>query len=252
MKMSVALALALSAAAVFAAGDGYDPPAVDYKNMPYNGRFTFVRVRFQPSDWGPGRYMWGLDLKWNHDYPRAEAHFMKMLQELTTLDPNQDGGNILALDDPELFKYPVAYMCEPGFWTLSDKEAAGLRAYLAKGGFLIVDDFVGRHWSNFAEQMKKVLPGGQLLEVANDHPVFDSFFRVEDPRAFPHPYFRVSPDYFGVFEDNDPSKRLMMIVNYNQDVSEYWEWSDTDTNPIALNNEAYKLGVDYVIYGMTH
>ena len=158
MKMAVPLALVLGAAAVLAAGDGYDPPAVEYKNMPYNGRFTFVRVRFQPSDWGPGRYMWGLDLKWNHDYPRAEAHFMKMLQELTTLDPNQDGGNILALDDPELFKYPVAYMCEPGFWTLSDKEAAGLRAYLSKGGFLIVDDFVGGHWSNFAEQMRKVLP----------------------------------------------------------------------------------------------
>jgi hypothetical protein len=62
----------------------------------------------------------------------------------------------------------------------------------------------------------------------------------------------VSPTYLGVFEDNDPSKRLMMIVNYNQDVSEYWEWSDTNINPIDLNNEAYKLGVDYVIYGMTH
>jgi hypothetical protein len=143
-------------------------------------------------------------------------------------------------------------MCEPGFWTLSDTEAAGLRAYLSKGGFLIVDDFVGRHWSNFAEQMRKVLPGGQLVEVANGHPVFDSFFRVEDPRAFPHPYFRVSPNYLGIFEDNDPSKRLLMIVNYNRDVSEYWEWSDTNTNPIDLNNEAYKLGVDYMIYGMTH
>ncbi len=182
-RMTVPILLLLGAAAVGAAGDGYEPPDVDYKNIAYNGRFTFVRVRFRPSDWGPGRYMWGLDLKWNHDYPRAEAHFMKMLQELTTLDPNQGGGNILSLDDPELFKYPVAYMCEPGFWTLSDKEAAGLRAYLSKGGFLIVDDFVGRHWSNFAEQMGKVLPGGRLVEVDNNHPVFDSFFRVEDPRA---------------------------------------------------------------------
>src|SRR5207247_1420249 len=76
--------------------------------------------------------------------------------------------------------------------------------------------------------------------------------RVQDPRAFPHPYFRVSPDYLGIYEDNDPAKRLLMIVNYNQDVSEYWEWSDTNINAIDLNNEAYKLGVDYVIYGMTH
>jgi len=251
MKMW-APALLLGVATVLPAGDGFEPPEVRYQNMAYNGRFTFVRVRFRPSDWGPGRYMWALDLKWNHDYPRGEAHFMKMLKELTTLDPNQDGGNILALDDPELFKYPVAYLCEPGFWTLNEKETAGLRAYLLKGGFLIVDDFVGPHWNNFAEQMRKVLPSNRLVELDSTDPVFDSFFRVENPRAFPHPYFHVQPNYLGVFEDDDRSKRLMVIVNYNQDVSEYWEWSDTNYAPIDLNNEAYKLGVDYVIYGMTH
>ncbi len=243
----------LAVAAVVSSADGFDPPSVEYTNIPYNGRFTFARVRFRPSDWGPGRYMWGLDLKWNHDYPRAEAHFMKMLLALTTLDPNQDGGNIVALDDPELFKYPVAYMCEPGFWTLDDKEAAGLRAFLLKGGFLIVDDFVGPHWPNFADQMKRVLPHHRLVDLDASHPVFDSFFSVGDPRAFPHPYFRWAvPNYLGVFEDDDPARRLMVIVNYNQDVSEYWEWSDTNFAPIDLNNEAYKLGVDYVIYGMTH
>jgi hypothetical protein len=236
-----------------AAGDGFEPPEVEYKNIPYNGRFTFVRLRFHPSDWGPGRYQWGLDLKWNHDYPRAEAHFTKMLKELTTLDPNQDGGNILAVDDPELFKYPVAYMCEPGFWTVNDREVRALRAYLLKGGFLIFDDFVGPHWNNFAIQIHKVLPEGRLVELDASHPIFDSFFRVGDPRAFPHPYFRwATSNYLGIYEDNDPAKRLLVIVNYNQDVSEYWEWSDTSYAPIDLNNEAYKLGVDYVIYGMTH
>ncbi len=251
MKRIASVAL-LASAAVVAAADGYEPPAVRYENTAYNGRFTFVRARFRPSDWGPGRYEWGLDLKWNHDYPRADTHFARILQELTTLDANTAGGNILGFDDPELFKYPVAYMCEPGFWTLNDKETAGLRAYLLKGGFLIVDDFVGRHWDNFAAQIAKAFPGAQLIDLEASHPVFDSFFRVEDPRAFPHPYFRVQPNYLGLFEDNDPHKRLMMIVNYNMDVSEYWEWSDTGYAPIALNNEAYKLGVDYVIYGMTH
>jgi hypothetical protein len=82
--------------------------------------------------------------------------------------------------------------------------------------------------------------------------VFDSFFRV-DVRTFHHPYFRGFPaTVLGVFEDNDPRKRLMVVVNYNQDLSEYWEWSDTDWVPIELSNEAYKFGVDYVIYGMTH
>ena len=250
MKMS-ATVLLLAVAAVSGA-DGYDPPQVRYENIPYNGRFTFARVKFRPSDWGPGNYQWGLDLKWNHDYPRAEAHFTKILKELTTLDPNVGGGNIVALDDPELLRYPVAYVCEPGFLPLDAKETAALRAYLLKGGFLIVDDFAGRQWTNFAEQMARVLPGHRLIEIENSHAVFDSFFRVEDPRAFPHPYFRVPSNYFGLFEDNDPAKRLMMIVNYNQDVSEYWEWSDTAALPIDLSNEAYKLGVDYVIYGLTH
>jgi hypothetical protein len=245
-------AVLLALAAVASAADGYEPPEVRYENTPYNGRFTFARVRFRPSDWGPGNYMWGLDLKWNHDYPRAEAHFTKILKEITTLDTNVGGGNIVALDDPELFKYPVAYLCEPGFLTLTDKEAAALRAYLLKGGFMIVDDFAGRQWDNFAAQVARALPGSRLLELESSHAVFDSFFRVEDPRVFPHPYFRAPSNYLGLFEDNDPAKRLMMVVNYNQDVSEYWEWSDTGALPIDLANEAYKLGVDYVIYGMTH
>jgi hypothetical protein len=252
MRMSAPALLLAAATAVSAAAFGYDPPEVRYENVPYNGKFTFTRVRFRPSDWGPGNYMWGLDLKWNHDYPRAEAHFTKILSEITTVDTNVGGGNVVAIGDPELFKYPVAYLCEPGFLTLSDKEAAALRAYLLKGGFLIVDDFAGRQWDAFAAQVAKALPGSRFLELENAHEIFDSFFRVEDPRAFPHPYFRAAPNYLGVFEDNDPRKRLMMIVNYNQDVSEYWEWSDTGALPIDLANEAYKLGVNYVTYGMTH
>jgi hypothetical protein len=243
--------LALSAGGVTARDAGL-PAGVSYENTAYNGRFTFVRIRYEPSRWGPGDYMWGLDLKWNHDYPRAETHLMKILKETTTLDPNMAGGNILAADDPELFKYPVAYLCEPGFWTLGDAEAASLRTYLLKGGFLIVDDFAGPQWDNFEAQMRRVMPGSRMIELEPTHPVFDSFFRV-DPSGFHHPYFRGAPSRFlGVFEDNDPAKRLLVVVNYNQDLAEYWEWSDTGFIPIDLTNEAYKLGVDYVIYGLTH
>jgi hypothetical protein len=250
MKVGM-LGLALLAGGV-TAGDARLPEGVRYENTAYDGRFTFVRIRYEPSRWGPGNYAWGLDLKWNHDYPRAETHFLKILKETTTLDPNLAAGNILALDDPELFKYPVAYLCEPGFWTLDDAEATGLRAYLLKGGFLIVDDFAGQQWDNFEAQMRRVLPRSRMVELEPTHPVFDSFFRV-DPRGFHHPYFRgAASRFFGVFEENDPARRLLVVVNYNQDLSEYWEWSDTGFIPIDLSNEAYKLGVDYVIYGMTH
>jgi Domain of unknown function (DUF4159) len=218
-------------------------------NIPYDGRFTFVRVRFEPLGGGEG---WrGRDVKWDHDYHKAEWHFHRILHELTTVSTHLDESNILTLDDPELMKFPIAYMSEPGFWTLSDKEAQGLRTYLQKGGFIIFDDFAGQHWYNFAEQMKKVLPDAQLIPLDASHPIFDSFFHIES-LDFDHPYYRVKAQFLGVFEDNDPSKRMLAIANYNNDIGDYWEWSDEGFLPIALSNQAYRLGVNYVVYAMSH
>jgi hypothetical protein len=222
-------------------------------NVPYDGRFTFVRLRFTPLEgWsGGGGYWRGRDLKWDHDYPRAERNFMKILSELTELSPYLDGGNILSADDPQLFKYPVAYLCEPGFWTVTKNEADNLRTYLLKGGFLIIDDFAGQQWFNFAEKMQQVLPDARLVRLEPSHSIFHSFFDI-DSLDHLHPNYGVQAEYFGIFEDNDPNKRLMVIVNYNNDVGDYWEWSDQGFIPIELSNEAYKLGVNYVVYAMTH
>ena len=253
MKRIAAAALVL-AAAVVAAADGYDPPEVRYENTPYNGRFTFVRMRFRPSDWGPGRYEWGLDLKWNHDYPRAEAHFTKILQELTTLDPNTGGGNILGFDDPELLKYPVAYLSEPGYWIPSEQEAAGLRNYLAKGGFLIVDDFMQNEWYNFETQIRRALPWAQIRRLDLSHPIFDSFFRISTlDMSYPTPGLQwLKAEFFGIFEDNDPAKRLVVVINYNNDIGDYMEWSGTaGWWPVNITNEAYKLAINYIVYGLT-
>jgi len=253
MKTTAAVLLVLGAAAVFAAGDGYDPPAVDYKNMPYNGRFTFVRLRFQPSDWGPGRYMWGLDLKWNHDYPRAEQHLSQILRELTALDIHTDASRILTLDDPDLFRYPIAFMWEPGFWNLTELEAESFRAYLSKGGFAIFEDFDGaQQWNNFEAQMRRVLPDGRFVRLDNAHRIYDAFFQIKDIHAIVHPMSGIRPSYYGIYEDNDPAKRLMVVANYDNDVPEYWEWSGEGLFPFDASNEAYKLGVNYVLYGLTH
>ena len=230
-----------------------DPADFKAFNTEYDGRFTFLRLRFDPtSTWGPGNPCWfGMDLKWCHDYPRAEQHLMKILDELTELSPYMGGSNILAADDPELFKYPVAYLSEPGYWTLTEEEAENLRAYLLKGGFIIVDDFVDRQWYNFAERLREVLPGARPIELDVSHPIFHAFFELESIEHY-HPYWGQRSYFYGIFEDNDPSKRLMMVVNYNNDIGEYWEWSDTGFIPIDLTNEAYKIGVNYIVYGMTH
>lgn len=219
-------------------------------NVPYDGRFIFARLMFAPLGGlrgGFGR----MDLKWDHDYPRAERNFTRILDEVTTISPYLKGGNILAMDDPELFKYPIGYVSEPGFWTMSEAEEENLRTYLLKGGFLIFDDFVDAQWFNFARMMERLLPDHRLVPLDASHPIFDSFFHIES-LDFDHPNFPYKAEFYGVFEENDPSGRLMAIVNYNNDIGDYWEWSDTGFVPIELSNEAYKLGVNYIVYAMTH
>lgn len=216
-------------------------------NASYDGRYTFMRVRFEP-------YTGGRDLKWDHDYPRAESHLMKILRELTTVRPRLEGSNIYAFDDPEVFKYPLGYVSEPGFWTLSESEVVSLRKYLAKGGFLIFDDFADTYeWANFEARMREVLPNANIVPLEPGNAIFDSFFHIEEKTLhMQHPYRGVYAEFFGIYEDNDPSKRLIAVINFNNDIGDYWEFSDEGFLPIELSNEAYKLGVNYVVYALTH
>ena len=229
----------------------FDAPSIGSypTNVQYDGRFTFVRLRWR--DLGRSRGFWSS--AWNHDYPRAEQHLSQIVRELTYLNIHLDGSRILTLDDPELFKHPMAFMWEPGFWVMSDAEALSFRRYLQKGGFAVFEDFDGREqWANFEEQMGRVLPGARWVRLDKSHMLYRSFFEIHDIDAIVHPMSRIPPSYYGVFEDNDPSKRLMVVANFDNDVPEYWEWSGDGLFPFDTSNEAYKLGVNYMIYGLTH
>jgi hypothetical protein len=145
---------------------------------------------------------------------------------------------------------------------LTPKEVANFRAYLLKGGFAIFDDFFGRATWVLEEQMRQVMPELRFIEIPPDHTVWDSFFKIAEPprgRGGGGGGMRggfggrgMTTTYMGLFEDNDPKKRLMAIGDYNGDIGEFWEWSDTGYAPIDLSNEAYKVGVNYMIYGLTH
>ncbi len=236
-------AVTVSADAQFGRRRGYSFDPGD--NVEYGEQFTFVRLRYD-ARFGGGRSGPG----WIHDYPRAERNFAKILSEVTLIKPYMGGSNVLSLDDPELFKYPIAYMSEPGSWSMDAAEVEGLRNYLLKGGFLIFDDFGGWDFENFERQMQIAFPDLQPRRLDDSHPIFNSFFKIEDPEQ--HRSYRGFAEYYGYFEDNDTGKRLMVIANYNADIGEYWEYSDEGFLPIALSNEAYKLGVNYVMYAMTH
>ena len=236
------------------------PPEVPYETYPYEGKFTFARIRFDPPLWGRGDFYWGLDLGWNHDYPWAEQNLMKILDELTLIDVTMEGGNIVAADDPELFRYPLAYICEAGRWSPTDDEAKGLREYLLKGGFLIVDDFFdndrlrGRNFRVFEMAMEKILPEARLIPIGVEHPIFQAFFPVDD-LDFTHPSLPyLETLFFAIFENNDPTQRVMVIVNYNNDIGDYWEWSDQAESwyPIDLTRKGFQLGVNYILYALAH
>ena len=213
-------------------------------NVEYGHEFTFVRLQYTPAfgpSWNPG---------WRHDYPYAERNFAKIVEAVSYVEPYLGGSNILRLDDPELFKYPLAYLSEPGYWTMNEAEADGLRNYLLKGGFLIVDDFGEWDWQNFELQMSRALPELRPMRMDMRHSIFNSFFDIRDIE-FPYSYRGVA-EFWGYFEDNDTKKRLIAIVNYKTDIGEFWEFSDTGFVPIDLTNEAYKLGVNYLMYAMLH
>jgi hypothetical protein len=247
---------ASTATAVFATADvsGVALAAADDPKAEYDGRFSFVRIRYgSATELAQGRFYGRREPAWAHDFPRADFHFMKILSELTFLRTFVDQGNILTLDDPDLALFPIAYMSEPGFWTMSEAEIEGLRSYLKKGGFIIFDDFRGNHVQNLEFQMRRVYPDAPFRKLDATHPIFHSFFEINtlDPRSG---YYSDVGDaeWLGIFEDNDPRKRLIAIANNNHDLGELWEFSDTGYVPVDLSNEAYRFGVNYVMYAMTH
>ena len=210
-------------------------------NVPYDGRFTFVRLRYQIV-WRSG---------WEFDYPAMERNFMKLTDELTTLRPHTEESNIHTLDDPELLMFPIASLSEPGGWIMSDKEVAGLKTYLAKGGFLWVDDFMRDEWVQFERQIRLVLPGARFVRLDASHPVYNTFFHI-DSLALRHPQAtELRGEFYGIYEDNDPTKRLMVVIDYNTDVGDFMEWSGQGWFPVNVTNDAYKIAIDYLIYGLT-
>jgi hypothetical protein len=240
-------ALMIATAAAAQRGGGFrSRPTV--ARVDYNGKFTFTRLRY--NGLGLGGFGWGSNA-WNHDYPQADMHLPKILESLTALEPNLDVSNILDLEDPEIFKNPILYMWEPGGWRITDEGAKNLRDFMLKGGFVVFDDFEANQWYNFEEQFLRAMPEAEFIELDTSHRLFHAFFDL-DNLNLPHPSANVTPHFLGVFEDNDPEKRMMALVCYNSDVAEYWEWSASGTFPVDTTNDAYKLGINYMIYALTH
>jgi hypothetical protein len=235
-------ALPVAAAAQF--GFGFGP---SIRNEPYDGRVALLRIRYQNY---PG---------WAYDYPAMENNLARVLHDITMVRPNLKAAVVLDADDARLFRYPLAYLSEPGYWFPTPSEAEALRLYLRKGGFLIVDDFhFPNEWAVFEAAMRQVLPGARIQRLDASHPIYaNSFFNIKSLDV-PYPGTAgpgaLMGEFFAIFEDNDPSKHMMAIINYNMDLGDYLEWSNDPRNRYSLvpTNEAYKFLINYVLYGLTH
>ena len=225
-----------------------------HSDLTYEAQMTFVRLRWNSGSHGAPVAGKGINY-WLHEFPRAEQNFMATLDDFTFVNARTNGSLVLTLNDPKLFKYPVVTMWEPGFWTLTDIEAQKLREYLLKGGFIIFNDFEGRQWDNFDAQTKRVIPNAAWLSLDKTHPIFSSFFNLEKidaPNPRNHHLFGRTPEYFGLFENNDRSKRLMAIANYNTNLGEYWQTPAFRFFPLESLSQGFRLGINYIVYAMTH
>jgi hypothetical protein len=225
-------------------GRGFGGRTRRYPNVTYDGRFTFVRAEYAQYN------------GWAADYPAMETNLNVILREITRIRPHSEGTNVHTFDDPELFRYPIAYLSEPGYWYPDDREVLGLREYLEKGGFLIADDFhFEDEWSVFETAIRRVLPKGRIQRLDLSHPIFDSFFRITSLKV-PYPgrlgEQGLMGEFLGIHEENDPNRRLQVIINYNIDLGDYVEWSAENLYNPGATNEAYKFMINYLIYGLTH
>ena len=221
------------------------------------GEFTFVRTIYHsPFN---GRRGGG---SWSVDYPEADYHFIIGIRDWagTNLNIASEPKQIPILDE-QLFNYPLIYFVEPGYLELSDEEAQRLREYVLRGGFLFLDDFWGEYeWENVRDQMHRIFPEYEIKDLPLDHSVFHCFFDIKEViqvpgigswlyRGVTHEKGGIVPHYMGVQNEKG---RLFAFIARNCDLGDAWEWIDDPRYPLKYGLAAYRVGINVIIYAMSH
>ena len=243
-----------AAAAVAQFSDSAAAP--EQRARPAPGEFEFVRLAYSSNRFAQSA---GRRQAWETDWPEAEHHFLKGVGRLTKVDAAENGVILTPLD-PKLFDYPWLYAVEVGHWYLNDQEAARLREYLLRGGFLVVDDFHGTwEWATFKTSMERIFPDRPIVDIPPDDEVFHVLYDL-DQRIQIHSmqfiytgqtweYDGFTPYWRGIYDDDG---RLMVAINHNMDLGDAWEHADWPEYPENMTALAYRFGINYLIYAMTH
>lgn len=189
---------------------------------------------------------------WEHDRPFSEHFYLGILKEVTSLTTSDEAEEVVRLDSDDIFDFPFLYVSEPGYMQLTTEEVDHLREYLLRGGFIMFDDFRGRDFNVLQTYLKRAFPDREMFRLDVTHPMFGVFYTM-DSLDFAPPYIRGDesgpPDFWGM---NDDSGRLMLVANNNNDIGEFWESLDRAYDPLQPAVDAVRLGVNYMLYTMTH
>ncbi|HLH40517.1 MAG TPA: DUF4159 domain-containing protein [Bryobacteraceae bacterium] len=221
-----------------------------------DARFGGRRWRFGISDWREG------GTSWTQDYPRADRHFAMALRRLTRISVRSVEQPVNLDDGDDVYNWPWLVAGEMGDWLLTDEQCAKLRDYLLRGGFLYLDDFWGpQEWERFDESMRRVFPDREIVEIDNKDAIFHTVYDLDDRYQILGQWalggrggmsYRVAgtvAQWKGIYDDHG---RLMVAMSFNSDVGDSWEWADDPRYPEKFSALGMRIGVNYVVYAMTH
>jgi hypothetical protein len=235
-------------------------PAISDEPAPKHSEFVFARL--QVANRLDYLRFWD-EAPWHHDYPYSDEFFTGLLHELTGIDVNKDSYRIVQISSPDLFNYPFLYFSEPGFMVLNDKEIAILGEYIRRGGFIMADDFRTANYLHGPEELevlraylKRAVPEFELVKLDIHHPIFHAFYDIDTLKMDP-PYGREPcretpgfiPEFWGL---SDEKGNLRLIANYNNDIGDFWKYLDQGDKPLKESSRAIQLGINYVVYAMSH
>ena len=232
-------------------------PAIEYYNFPLPPDYQ------EKTEWQFGRLIYPAVVnyaRWTMDYPRSDRHLSAAVRRLTRIHARSVEQPISLDDGDDVYNWPFLYGVEVGYWDLTDEQCKKLRDFLLRGGFFMCDDFHGtREWANFMRSMSRVFPDRPVVEIDNKDAIFHTIYDLDDRYQVPGAQFLESgqiwehdgfePRWRGIYDDKG---RIMVAMCHNMDLGDSWEHADNPLYPEKFSAMGLRIGINYIVYDMTH
>ncbi len=213
------------------------------QNEPPNTEVVLARWRFGHN----GRFGGS---GWGHNYPSADENLGQFISDATNISVLSQSYRWVELGSEEVFDYPFALISEPGEMELTEQEVENFREFVNRGGFVLMDDFDGpQQLGTMRQQVRRAFPDRDWVPLDITHPIFDAHFELDDLHAMDDYVPGGYTVYYGMFND---AGDVVMVAGHNNDLMNFWDWFDQPGTPIGPSTDAFRLGVNYMVYSLTH